>query len=190
VRTAAVRRTPYVPFDGNRYSIPHDRIQRSLTLFAELDRLRIFDRQELVAVHARSWDKGKVIELHEHLDGLWRAKRMARRNRSQERLTRTVPQAETLLQELARRQRHLTSAVDQLLRWLDAYGRDDLQTAIQEALDKGSPHPETVHLILDRQRQARGAAPPIPLRLPDDPRVRDLVVQPHSLADYDPEETP
>ena len=57
--------------------------------------------------------------------------------------------------------------------------------AVAEALEKGSPHPETVRLILDRRCQQRNAQPPIPIELPDQPQVRNLVVQPHSLHSYD-----
>jgi hypothetical protein len=45
-----------------------------------------------------------------------------------------------------------------------------------------------VRLVLDRRRTQRGQPPPLRVALPDDPRVRDLVVTPHPLADYDPEE--
>ena len=38
---------------------------------------------------------------------------------------------------------------------------------------------------LDQRARARRTPPPIPLRLPADPRVRDLRVTPHRLADYD-----
>lgn len=76
-----------------------------------------------------------------------------------------------------------------LLRLLEAFGAEELQVAVAEALEKGSPHPETVRLILDRRRQRRHAKPPIAIELPDDPRVRDLVVTPHDLADYDLEES-
>ena len=101
---------------------------------------------------------------------------------------RAVPRAEELLSELARRQRHLATAVAKLLRLLEAFGVEELQAAVAEALEKGSPHPETVRLVLDRRRQARQAKPPMAIELPDDPRVRDLVVTPHALADYDPED--
>ena len=40
------------------------------------------------------------------------------------------------------------------------------------------------HLI-DQHRHARGVPPPLPVHLPDDARVRDLHVQPHSLTDYE-----
>lgn len=185
---ACVRRTPYVAFDANRYSIPHDRIDRTLTILADLDEIRIFDRETEIATHRRCWDKGQLIELPQHLEALWQAKRKARLHRNQDRLLRAVPAAQQLLVALAKRQRHLATAVDHLLRLLDEHGRDELMLAIAEALAAGSPHPDTVRLVLDRRRAQRGQPPPLPVELPDDPRLRDLVVIPHPLADYDPEE--
>ncbi len=38
---------------------------------------------------------------------------------------------------------------------------------------------------LDRNRHEQGKPPPIAVELPDNPRVRDLVVNPHSLTTYD-----
>jgi transposase len=185
---AVVRRTPYVAFDANRYSIPHDRIDRTLTLLADLDQIRVFDRETEIATHRRCWDKGQHIELPQHLAALWQAKRKARLHRNQDRLLRAVPVAQQLLVALAKRQRHLATAVDHLLRLLDEHGRDELKLAIDEALAAGSPHPDTVRLVLDRRRAQRGQPPPIGVDLPDDPRLRDLVVIPHPLADYDPED--
>lgn len=184
----SVRRTPYVAFDANRYSIPHDRIARSLELRADLEQVRILDGSEEIARHPRCWDKGQVIENAAHLDALWQSKRHARLHRGQDRLLRAVPRAEVLLVELGRRQRHLATAVDRLLRQLDEYGRDELTVAIDEALASGSPHPETVRLVLERRHHERRMKPPIAVALPDDPRIRDLVVTPHDLAGYDPED--
>jgi transposase len=185
----SVRRTPYLTFDANRYSVPPDHIDRTLTLTADLEGIRVFDREILIATHQRCWDKGQVIEDPQHLDALWQSKRRARLQRGQDRLLRAVPQAEALLSALARRQRHLQTAVDGLLRLLDEHGAQELAAAVAEALTAGSPHPEAVRLVLDRRRHERGQQPPLPVALPDDPRVRDLVVTPHPLADYDPEDS-
>jgi hypothetical protein len=184
VETSA-RRSPYVSFDANRYSIPHDRVARSLTIAADTERVRIFDRQELIAEHRRSFDKGQVVEDADHLEALERSKREARTQRSQDRLFQVVPQAEELLRQLARRQRRLSSATSRLLELLAEAGPRELELAIKEALEQGSPHPETVRLILDRRRHQRGLRPALPVKLPDDPKIRDLTVTPHSLADYD-----
>lgn len=184
----SVGRTPYVRFDTNRYSVPHERVDRILTVAAEIERLRIFDRQELIATHPRCWGKDQMIEQPRHTDALWQSKRQARLLRGQDRLLRAVPRAESLLAELAKRQRHLATAVTQLLRLLDEHGAQQLDGAIEEALTAGSPHPDTVRLVLDRKRHARGQRPPLPIALPDDPRVKDLVVHAHRLEDYDLED--
>lgn len=185
-----LRRTPYACFDANRYSVPHDRIDRTLTLRADREQVRLFDRHELVATHRRCWGKQQRIEDPRHLDALWQSKRQARVHRGQDRLLRAVPRAEIWLTALAQRQRHLKTAIDRLLSLLDEHGAQELDAALAEALDTGSLQTEALRLILDRRRHQRGQAPKVALALPDDPKVRDLCVTPHPLADYDPEEEP
>lgn len=186
--TVRVRRSPYVRFDTNRYSLPHDRVARPITVLADLRRVRLFDRGELVAEHRRSWAKQQVIEDPAHIDALWRAKRHARSHRGQDRLALAVPRTRELLEALAQRQRHLASAVERLLFLLDTYGAGPLRAAVAEALDSHSPHPETVRLILERQ--SRGTPPRLPLALPTGAKLAELTVTPHDLADYDPEKEP
>ena len=78
---ATVRRTPYVAFDSNRYSVPHDRVDRTLSVLADLEAVRIFDRDTEIATHRRSWDKGQLVENAAHIDALRQAKRRARLHR-------------------------------------------------------------------------------------------------------------
>jgi hypothetical protein len=87
---------------------------------------------------------------------------------------------------LAQRGGNLGSATVSLQRLLDRYGAQELEIALQEALAKEVPHPHAVRQILERRRQERGVPPALPVALPDDPRVRDLVVTPHALDRYDP----
>jgi hypothetical protein len=144
------------------------------------------DRSEVVAEHRRCWDKHQVVENPDHISALRRHKRRARLQRGQERLLRAVPACETLLAEMGRRQRRLHTAVDRLTILLEEFGAQELSVAVTEAVEKGSPHPETVRLVLDRRRRARRHHPPVPVRLPDSEKVRDIVVTPHALGDYDP----
>ena len=64
-------------------------------------------------------------------------------------------------------------------------GPASFRAAIHEALTRGVPHPNAVRLSLERRREQRRQPPPLPLTLPDDPRVREAAVRPHALADYD-----
>ena len=72
-----------------------------------------------------------------------------------------------------------------LLRLLDHYGAADLEAAIAEALARDVPHSNAVRLALERLREQRDQPPPLPIALPQDKRVRDLVVSPHKLDEYD-----
>jgi len=182
----SVGKTPYVRFDSNRYSVPHTRVRRTLTLEADSLRVRIMDRSEIIAEHRRCWDKQQIEEEPEHIAALKRHKRQARLQRGQEYLLRAVPAAQTLLEEMGKRQRRLHTAVDRLTILLNEFGAKELAIAVNEAIEKGSPHPETVRLVLDRRRRAHREAPPVPVRLPDSEKARNIVVTPHTLSDYDP----
>ena len=182
---ATIGKTPYVRFDSNRYSVPHDRVRRQATVRASSTRVRIFDSDELIAEHRRCHAKHQVVEEASHVAELVKEKRKARRHRAQERLLSTVPRSEALLTEIAARQRHLATAVTSLTLLLDRFGRAEMAVAVDEALAKGSPSVETVQLILDRRRRARNEPPRSAVELPDRPEIRDIAVTPHNLADYD-----
>ena len=72
-----------------------------------------------------------------------------------------------------------------LLNLLDRYGVSELQTAVQEALQRGVPHPNAVRLALVRRREAREEPPPVAIPLPSHVQKRDTVIQTHDLNTYD-----
>jgi hypothetical protein len=74
-----------------------------------------------------------------------------------------------------------------LLRWLSPIctGAAALDAALVAALAEDAVHLSAVRHFIDLHRAERGASPPIPVTLPDDPRVRDLAVRPHDLAEYE-----
>jgi len=184
--TVSIGKTPYARFDCNRYTVPPDHVRRDLTIEATSEKIRVLDGTEKeITEHERCWDKGQDVEVPDHIEGLVKAKKQARMHRNQLRLLRAVPQAEKLLCELASRRSAMALPVDELTRLLDEFGAHELQIAVDEALESGSPHPGSVRLILDRRRRARQARPPVAVLLPDDERIRDLVVTPHDLAEYD-----
>jgi transposase len=182
---AKVGKTPYVRFDLNDYSLPHTHVQRLVTVVASPERVRVLDGATVLACHPRSYDKGAQIEDEAHVAELAARKRAARHHRGQDRLAQAAPNSRDLLLAAAARGENLGSLTAALLRLLDAYGAAELQAAIGEALARGVPHPNAVRLSLERRREQRALPPPVPLTLPDDPRVREQAVRPHALADYD-----
>ena len=65
------------------------------------------------------------------------------------------------------------------------YGAAELQEAILEALARDVPHPNAVHLILERRREERQAPPHIAVALPEHVRAKDAPVISHRLDTYD-----
>jgi transposase len=184
-KVVKVGKTPYVRFDLNDYSVPHNYVCCTLTVIAKANSVTIVDGSKIVAKHKRSYDKGRQVELESHLKELGEHKQRASKSRGQDRLVQAVPISRELLIKAAERSYNLGGIISVLLQLLDSYGATELEIAINEALTREVPHPNAVRLCLERRRENRNQPPPIALKLPDDKRIRDLVVRTHDLGSYD-----
>jgi transposase len=186
----SIGKTPYARFDLNDYSVPHTHVRRTVTVCATLSTVSILDGvANLIAEHPRSFEKGKQIENESHIADLVIRKKEASKHRGQDRLIQAVPISQTLFIKAAERGYSLGIITANLLKLLDSYGISELEAAINEALSRDVPHPNAVRLSLEKRREEANQPPPIPIDLPDDQRVRDLVVRPHELKSYDQLET-
>lgn len=180
-----IGKTPYARFDLNDYSVPHTYVQRTVTVRATPERVRILDGAVAIAEHARSHDRGAQIEDPAHVQALVTDKRRAREHRGANRLTAAVPASKELLVRTAASGSTLGAMTLGLLRLLDRYGPTELQAAIEETLQSDAAHPHSVRLVLERRRQARRAPPPIAYIFSDFIREKDTIVRPHRLERYD-----
>ena len=180
-----VPKTPYVRFDLNDYSVPHEHVRTTLTVFADAATVRIVDGVSEVARHARSWSRGEQVECEAHISDLVAAKAAATEHRGQHRLGAAAPSATALLEQAAARGTPIKALVRDLNQLLDESGAAELEIACAEAIERAVPHANAVRLALERRREARGAPPPLPVRLPADERVRGIVVRTGALGDYD-----
>ena len=80
---------------------------------------------------------------------------------------------------------HLGGTTSRLLRLLDQYGDRELCVAVEDAYARGAFTAQSVAHVLEQRRRAQNAPAPMDVVLPDDPRVRDLVVPARSLDVYD-----
>jgi transposase len=185
VKVVRSGKTPYVRFDRNLYSIPHEWVRKPLTLVVGVDTVRILDGSREIAHHRRSYDSGVCIEDPAHVEALVHFKRNARETKARDRLQLAVPQIETLFDVLARRGESLAYHTTRLLRLLDTYGAEELRAATRIAVEREAFSSGSIAHLIEQRRRARGLKPPIALVLPDDPRVRNVRVTPHRLEDYD-----
>ena len=181
----SVHKTPYARFDLNDYSVPHTHVCRTLIVLATLDTVRILDGQKVLATHARSFDRGKQIEIETHIQDLTAHKRAARGHRAQDRLHHAAPSAKLLFLRAAERGAHLGVLTRGLLALLDTHGASALEAAIAAALAEDAAHLGAVRHFIDRHAHARGQRPPIAVVLPDDPRLQAINVRPQPLSDYE-----
>jgi len=179
-----VGKTPYVRFDLNDYSIPHDRTQRTLVVYADLDQVRVADGNDVVATHVRCWDRAQQIEQPEHLQRLVDEKRRAREHRGLDRLARAARSSQAFLRVVAARGDNVGSTTARLLQILDAVGAAELEEALVEALERDTVHVGAVRQVIDRRRSARGLPPPVSIPVTRGEHA-DLVVTPHALSTYD-----
>ncbi len=184
-RELTVGKTPYIRFDHNDSSVPHELVRQAVVVVASLQTVRIMHRGVVVAEHDRSFDRHRQLENPEHIEQLVEHKRQARSQRGMDRLATGAPASRDLLTLLAQRGSNLGTATAFLLRLLEEFGGTRLDQAIREAIDKDIPHHHAVRQILERQHREEGRSPTLPVELPDDPRVRDLTIRPHTLESYD-----
>ncbi|MFC1572428.1 IS21 family transposase [Candidatus Eisenbacteria bacterium] len=180
-----VGKTPYVRFDLNDYSIPHTHVRRTLEVVATQKKVRVLDGPEVLTTHDRCWDRGQQIEDPAHLQALVDHKRQGREHRGLDRLYHGAPSSQPFFVELAHRGGNLGATTVGLLRLLDRHGARALEEALAAAVGKDVLSLGAVRQILDQRAHAAGKPPPITVALPDDPRVRDLIVEPHALTTYD-----
>lgn len=180
----ATKKLPYVTFDTNQYSIPHQVVGKQLTLKATEDAVLIIDGGSVVASHRRSWGQRQVVDDPRHLAELAGEKRRGKQLASRHRLLSELPEAEPLLQLLAEQQEPLGRQALDMLTLLELNGPVVMRQAIAIALERGTPRAQSLAWIIGRMVKPLQRPTP-PLRDLGRPAVDELSVTQHNLEDYD-----
>jgi transposase len=182
-----VGKTPYVRFDKNDYSVPHTHVQRSLTVLATDARVRVVDPEaplEVLADHARSFDRDQRVESPGHLQALVEQKRRAHQSRGFDRIFNVVPSSRAMMERLAERGSNLGATTSGLLQLLDRVGAETLERAVAEVVAHDQPNLRAIHHVIDRLRHEAGQPPPLSVAVTTDARAT-AHVRPHALSTYD-----
>jgi len=181
IETVQSRKTIYVRFDLNQYSIPPSAVGRQLTLAASDTHLRILDGASEIAHHRRSYDRGDVVLDSAHQDAVLETKRKAIHSRPAGRLEQLVPEAKTLLDQAFAHGESAAREASRLTQLLEEYGVTALRGAIREALERSTPRASSVAFLLRRLPRLR----PVAIDLSRHPEAQSLDVRPHDLEIYD-----
>jgi hypothetical protein len=181
IETACSRKTIYVRFDLNDYSIPPEAVGRPLILLASDTSVRILDGSVEIARHVRSYDRHALVLDPAHQDAVLKIKRKAFHSTPAGRLEQAAPESKTLLDLAFAQGESAGSQTAQLMKLLDQYGAAALRRAITEALQRNTPRASSVAFLL--RRQARPTL--LAVDLSRHPQAQSLDVRPHDLETYD-----
>ena len=181
VQTVLSRKTIYVRFDLNDYSIPPEAIGRPLTLVASDSVIRILDGAVEIAHHRRSWDRRQMVLDPAHQEAVLKLKRKAFHSTPGGRLEQAVPESRTLIDLAFAHGESAGTQTSQLLRLLDQHGAAALRRAIVEALERNTPRASSVAFLLRGQPRSTRVA----VDLSHHPLAQSVDVRPHDLETYD-----
>ncbi len=184
VRTVITRKTIYIRFDRNDYSIPPSAVGRPLTLCASDILVRILDGSQLVASHRRSFDKDQCLEDPAHRRQLLEHKTAGSASQIPALLI-ALPAVDPFLRALMKRGESPATARRALVSLFTEYGPELLSPALTEVLARSTPSIEAVRYVLERMRREARRPITTPIDLTDRPELTELHVQPHSLETYD-----
>lgn len=178
-----VGKTPYVRFDLNDYSVPHEYVRKQLIIEATLEEVKVINGLAVIAKHKRSFDKGKQIEDTQHIESLVAVKKEGSKHRGMNRLYHVVPSSVEFFKKAAERGLNLGRLTQSLIQFLDLYGASEVEVALSKALAAGSVHSYAIQQILEQRRHAKGLTPAVALKFAS--KVTGTSVVPKSLNIYD-----
>jgi transposase len=181
IETVSSRKSIYVRFDLNDYSIPPEAVGHQLTLAASDTQVRLLDHSVEIARHIRSYDRHQLVLDPAHQEAVLKSKRKAFHSTPGGRLEQAVPESKTLLDLAFTQGESAGTQTSQLMKLLEQYGAAALRSAILEALQRNTPRASSVAFLL--RRQPRSA--PLALDLSRHPEAQAIDVRPHNLATYD-----
>lgn len=171
-----------VTFEANRYSVPARFAGAQITLKAYPDRLCIYHGEDLIARHARSFERHRDIEDPDHPKALVAQRRHARDAQVLGRFLALTPLAVRYYAGLVERRGQALVHVRKIVALADIYGDEAVVRALTDALSFEAFSSEYVaHLIKARSRQLPQASPLTLMRRQD---VLELELPPADLSAY------
>ncbi len=177
-----------VPFDGNRYSVPHLYASQKLTLKIYPDQLLLYHLEKLIATHPRSYDRRQDIRNPDHAKELLAQRQRARDHTLLLAFLNLGPQAELYLRQLQEKRLNPSHHIQKIMALHEIYGPDKLARALQDALSFEAYGVEYIANILEQRE--RTPITPTALHLTRRQDLLDLDLPPADLNPYEQKQQP
>jgi transposase len=175
-----------IRFDNNFYSIPHYHTQKTLVVKASLSEIKIYNRDKLIAVHKRCYEKYKVIEDASHIRGLLEIKKAAREAKQKDEFINLGDLAIVYFSGLVHTVSNVSVHIDKILKLRHKYGKTEVNGAIEKALKYqayGANYIENI--IITRRRRDKEPIENTPLLFPEKPELEEINISEVDLSKYD-----
>jgi transposase len=160
-----------IAFDGNRYSVPPQFVRRPITLRANRDELHLVHEGQVVARHARSYERGQLLVLPEHHLAALTLRQRPRQQALEQDFDAWGPAARAFHLGLARRPVKTSVHVRRLFSLAQLYGRTEVLAAMTQALALATYDAAYVeNLLLAERRRRQLPTPTLPT-----PKRRELI---------------
>jgi len=154
-RVCLVRASPQfrVALDSNHYSVPARYAGQRLTLKAHADRVCIYEREQLVARHARSMDRHQDIEDPEHAHQLVVQRKSAREQRLLVQFLALSPRSQAYREGLEAKRVNARAHLRKILALAEIHGKEAVARAMDDGLELQAFSAEYIANILAARRR-------------------------------------
>src|SRR6266581_384025 len=177
-----------IQVDGNRYSVPCQFASSKLTLKRWPDRLLVYDQEQLVAEHVRSYDRNQDYELPDHVQPLLLERKKARDQKLFVRFLALSAQAHDYYRQLEQRRLNPKHHVQKIVALSELYGIEAVARAMEDAFTYQAFSCEYIANLL--QQRQNPAQEPGALHLTRQQDLLELDLPAPDLSLYASKETP
>jgi transposase len=174
-----------IEFDGNRYSAPPTLARRPVTIRATRNELRVLHEGQVVARHARCYQRGQLIVLPDHQLAALALRRRSQASALEREFDALGPEARQFHLHLRSQPVKTGVHLRRLLGLARLYGTTELLAAVSRALELGAYDAAYVENLLLAQRRRRQLPTPT---LPTPQRrelIEEIELEPADPAVYD-----
>lgn len=185
-RPVSVNHQARVLFQVNTYSVPPDLIGKALILKAAPDRVTIYNGDQEVVSHTRSYSRYKDIEEPAHREAILETKKRGRIDKDRDTFLGLGQPAQKFLEGLVLKgQGSPDTHIDKLLYLAGEYGATQILAALETATTFGAFGADAVQSILYQRLGAAGERrKPNPVAFTARPELANQSVDEPDLADY------
>jgi transposase len=171
-----------VRFDANTYTAPPWVVGKSVTVKADSTTVAIYLNQKRVAVHQRSWERKKRIEIADHRDQVKKLQQKLWHDKNVAAFSSMGQPAVAYLKGLLETKQPIRKTVAKLLALKDQYGSASLLYAISKASSFNAYGAEYIENIPYQEMTPKHHHPPVQLK---NEALNNIRLNEPCLADYD-----